>query len=98
MLAARRGSLATANFASDPHRPYNSGRIRPNDTHVLALAIVSEARLLYSRDKMLREDFTNTQIIGEPVGRLYNNGVKDKLTTAHYKRLAQAHPCRESRA
>ena len=80
------------------HRKSSQGSIRSNDTHVLALAIVSEARLLYSRDKMLREDFTNTHIIGEPDGRLYNNGVKDKLTTAHHKRLAQAHPCRESRA
>ena len=42
-----------------------------NDAHVLALARVSGARLLFSNDQALQEDFNNPQIINEPRGRIY---------------------------
>lgn len=70
-----------------------NGEIRSNDTHVLAIAIVSGARLLYSRDKKLRTDFTNRNVVSEPQGRLYNTGAKDKVTPQHRLLLRQAEPC-----
>ena len=48
--------------------------LRSNDQHVLALARLSGARLLYSRDKALREDFRNEKILGDPRGKLYPEG------------------------
>ena len=42
-----------------------------NDEHVLALARVSGARLLYSRDEALREDFKDVRLLADPRGKLY---------------------------
>ena len=44
---------------------------RSNDTHVLALARVSGARLLYTNDQALQEDFNSPQLVSEPRGRVY---------------------------
>ena len=49
-----------------------------DDEHVLALALVSGARLLYSNDRRLKNDFLNAEIIREPGGKVY--------TTQHGKR------------
>ena len=69
------------------------GDVRSNDTHVLALAVVSGSRLLYSRDNALRDDFTDGSIILGPWGQLYNEGAKDSLADRHLQRLESAHPC-----
>ena len=42
-----------------------------NDEHVLALALVSGARLLYSNDRRLKNDFLNTEIIRDTRGKVY---------------------------
>ena len=44
---------------------------RSNDKHVLALARVSGARLLFTNDGALKQDFTNPDIIGDIPGRIY---------------------------
>ena len=44
---------------------------RSNDAHVLALARVSRARLLYTNDQALQDDFNNPQIVSNPRGRVY---------------------------
>ena len=67
--------------------------VRSNDRHVLSLARVSGARLLYSRDRRLRRDFLNPAIIDGPGGQLYNRGQKDSLTDDHRELLRTAHPC-----
>ena len=48
--------------------------LRSNDQHVLALARLSGARLLYSRDEALREDFRNVKLVAGPRGKLYPEG------------------------
>lgn len=48
--------------------------LRSNDQHVLALARLSGARLLYSRDEALREDFRNKNLLADPRGKLYPEG------------------------
>ena len=48
-----------------------SGRIRSNDQHVLALALVSGARLLFTDDGRLTSDFVNTDVISGPAGQVY---------------------------
>ena len=47
---------------------------RSDDPHVIALAQVSGARLLYTKDQSLREDFRNGAILSKPRGMLYPVG------------------------
>ena len=47
------------------------GGHRSNDLHVLALANVSGARLLYTNDRDLQRDFKNGQLISNPRGKIY---------------------------
>ena len=54
-----------------------------NDEHVLALAQVSGARLLFTNDRDLQRDFTNRRIIGGTRGRIY--------TTVRHSNIRQTH-------
>ena len=45
--------------------------LKSNDSHVLALAIESGARLLYTNDGNLIKDFSNKNIISGPLGKIY---------------------------
>jgi hypothetical protein len=44
---------------------------RSNDTHVIALALVSGARLLCSADQGLHEDFTDPGLVSTPRGKVF---------------------------
>ncbi len=44
-----------------------------DDVHVLALALASGARVLYSGDKNLHKDFKNSAIIPNPPGKVYSS-------------------------
>lgn len=44
---------------------------RSDDPHVVALALVSGARLLYSNDRSLGDDFRDRTLIGNPPGKVY---------------------------
>ena len=57
-----------------------------NDPHILALAQVSGARLLYSDDKKLREDFKNKKLL-DPVGSIYSTLRGRNLTRRDLKKL-----------
>lgn len=46
-------------------------RGKSDDEHVIALARVSKARVLYARDSDLRDDFRNPGLVSNPRGRLY---------------------------
>ena len=45
--------------------------VRSNDENVLALALASGARLLFTNDRQLQEDFGNINIISNPAGQVY---------------------------
>lgn len=47
--------------------------MKSDDPHVLALARVSGARLLCSKDQDLHADFRNKTIIDKPRGKIYQN-------------------------
>ncbi len=49
-----------------------AGVCRSNDHHVIALAQVSGARLLYSNDQNLHRDFGNKRLIDNPRGSVYS--------------------------
>jgi hypothetical protein len=48
-----------------------SGMCESDDPHVIALARVSNVRLLCSRDKLLCRDFRNKQLLDRPRGNIY---------------------------
>lgn len=50
----------------------NKGGFKSDDPHILALAQVSGARLLYSNDSDLHKDFKNSELINRPGGRVYS--------------------------
>lgn len=56
---------------------------KSDDEHIIALAQVTGARLLYTSDKDLQADFTNTALVSRPQGKLYpaaaNKIVRRKL-------------------
>ena len=54
-----------------------AGLCRSNDKHVIALAQISGARLLYSNDRNLNNDFRDTSLIDNPQGKVYTTR-KDK--------------------
>lgn len=47
--------------------------LKSNDPHVIALARITGARVLFSRDQDLHNDFKNAAIIARPRGRVYTS-------------------------
>ena len=73
-------------------------RAKAKDSHILAIALLSGARLLYANDKNLHEDFKNTSII-YPKGKVYStNDINfpndNKMFTEEKEALLRNNPCR----
>lgn len=51
----------------------DTGQVRSNDVHILALARASGARVLCTRDAELTADFKNHVLIFTPRGKVYRN-------------------------
>jgi len=80
---------ATITFSAD-------ARVRSNDPHVLALAIVSGARLLFTNDAALQRDFRDSRLIPRPHGKVYSTSgprgahpEPGKLTRVHKRLLRE---------
>lgn len=56
---------------------------RSNDQHILALAIVSGVRLLFTNDDALQADFNDPEIINQPRGKIYTTRVHENTTNTH---------------
>ena len=65
-----------------------------NDHHVLALAQISHARLLYSNDHKLIRDFKEKSIIDKPRGTVYSTDPHRK-PMKHYRELLRKSHCRK---
>ena len=65
-----------------------------NDPHVLALAQVSGARLLYSNDGELQQDFKKKRLIDNPRGKVYSTREHRDFSSAHKRLLADKNLCR----
>ena len=70
--------------------------LKSNDEHVLALALASGARLLYSNDRALQDDFSNGRIIRKPKRRVYTTQGSGSLTSEHRELLDTGDLCRRS--
>ncbi|MYI88477.1 MAG: hypothetical protein F4074_07930 [Synechococcus sp. SB0672_bin_10] len=67
------------------------GGLQSDDPHVIALAQVSGARLLFSNDKGLHKDFKNPDIINN--GKIYSTA-RNRNFTSHKRSLLEKHRCR----
>ena len=75
----------------------NDVTVKSNDPHVIALAQISGARLLYSNDRDLMDDFRNQELIGNPPGKVYSTDARRnperKFTSTHRKLLGRRDLC-----
>lgn len=75
------------------NRLRREGVCTSNDEHVLALALVSGARLLYTNDNALIADFKNREIVADPRGRVYTTARSTAVTSAHRRLLGARDLC-----
>ena len=71
----------------------HAGGYQSDDPHILALAKVSGARLLYSNDNDLRKDFKNRNLIDNPQGRIYSTLRNQSFTSTHRSLLRRRDLC-----
>ena len=72
----------------------NDAAIKSDDPHVIALAQVSGARLLYTNDLDLQRDFKNKMLIDEPRGKVYSTGRGGNYQRRHARLLSERNLCR----
>ena len=72
----------------------NEGGYESDDPHVIALAQVSGARLLYSNDGDLQEDFGNKNLIDRPRGKVYSTRRNKDFQPEHRRLLSRRDLCR----
>ena len=70
------------------------GICKSNDPHVIALAQVSGARLLYSNDGNLQQDFKNKSLIDKPRGKVYSTNRSGSFQLSHDRLLKDKNLCR----
>lgn len=66
-----------------------------NDSHIIALAQLSGARLLYTNDKALTQDFKNPHLINYPRGKIYSTARNSSLTKSHRALLKRRDLCKK---
>ena len=64
-----------------------------DDEHVIALAQVSGARLLYSNDQQLHTDFRTKELVDKPRGNIYTTLRQEDFTSVHRGLLENPPPC-----
>ena len=67
---------------------------KSDDAHIIALAQVSKARLLYSKEINLHRDFGNSNLIKKPRGKVYSTLKVDNFSESHRKLLSNKNLCR----
>lgn len=65
-----------------------------NDEHIIALAQVTQARLLYSNDADLQDDFRNHELVRRPRGKVYSTRETKVFTHVHRSLLESRELCR----
>ena len=94
ILAGKVRQETTSSVDKGEEKLLQEERCRSNDTHVIALAQISGARLLYSNDKDLHIDFKNKRLIDEPRGKIYSTNEDKDFTNSHARLLRDKNLCR----
>lgn len=66
-------AIRIADAAVDREHQRVAGLCNSNDPHVVALALVSGARVLFSDDQALHADFKDPKLLNRPRGAVYQN-------------------------
>ena len=66
---------------------------RSNDEHILALARVSGARLLFTNDADLQTDFKDRNLVNNPRGVIYTTRQQQDVTRTHRDLLRRTDLC-----
>ena len=69
------------------------GKVGSDDIHIIALAQISGARLLYSNDKTLHKDFKKKKLLDNPRGKIYSTAEKRDFSNSHKKLLGKRSLC-----
>lgn len=64
---------------SEADRLDKVGLCTSDDPHIIALACRSGARLLYTKDARLQQDFKNKKLVDRPRGRIYSSHLNADL-------------------
>ncbi len=75
---------------------HESGTCSSDDPHIIALAQISRARLLYTNDRNLQRDFQNKTLIDKPRGKVYTTLKYQVFHASHRKLLDRSDLCAES--
>lgn len=68
-------------------------RCQSDDPHVIAVALIGNARFLYSNDDNLQKDFRNPDLVNNPRGSVYSTRLGDDFKPNH-RRLLTQNPCK----
>ena len=71
-----------------------NGLCQSDDEHVIALARLSGARLLFSNDSKLQKDFKDNKLIDQPRGSVYST-LKNRNVTSTHKDLLRKNVCKK---
>lgn len=69
--------------------------LKSDDEHTLALAQISGARLLFTNDLQLQEDFNNHAVIHSPRGKIYTTVKFREVRKVHQDLLNRTDLCRK---
>lgn len=67
---------------------------KSNDEHIIALAQISNARLLYSKDENLHADFKTEKLLSRPRGKVYSTLKNPEFDSAK-KNLLRSSSCKQ---
>ena len=95
-LSGRLRQVQRSQVDAEEQRVRLENLCQSDDEHVLALALVSGARLLYTNDAALIKDFKNPQIVANLDGKVYTTAQAKKLTSTHRKLLGLRDLCPRS--
>lgn len=77
-----------------------NGSCASDDEHIIALAQLSGARLLYSNDRLLQQDFNRKYLIDKPRGKVYSTQKTDEYDNSKFdeakRRLLNRNLCRQA--
>ena len=79
------------------HQLRASGGCVSDDEHVIALARASGARLLFSNDERLHDDFKNRQLLADPRGKVYTTRRNTSFTHHHRQLLNDRRLCKTNK-
>ena len=80
--AGRARHVPAGRFAADEAALRASEDVQSDDPHVLALARESGARLLFTGDGDLMQDFKNPKLVNQPRGKIYSGAANANLLTS----------------